>query len=132
MIIHEASHLSFGFTGRNARVVPDEVFRYKQYVLPPGTPVSMTTLYIHTAEDIFTDLWTFNLDRFLGREQTERRKYMMFMGRGLQSDPPFSILSALLPFPSNLRFPCNIHLHTKHIEKIFAFFATIILFHEGM
>jgi cytochrome P450 len=81
-IIHEANRLSFGLTGRNTRVAPDEVLRYKQYVLPPGTPVSMTTLCVHTDEEIFPDPWTFNPDRFLGREGMERRKYMISMGRG--------------------------------------------------
>ncbi|KAF2120489.1 cytochrome P450 [Lophiotrema nucula] len=81
-IILEANRLSFGLTGRNTRVAPDEVLRYKQYVLPPGIGISMTTLCIHTTEDIFPDPWTFNPDRFLGREGMERRKYMMSMGRG--------------------------------------------------
>lgn len=81
-IILEANRLSFGLTGRNTRVAPDEVLHYKQYTLPPGTALSMTTLCIHTAETIFPDPWTFNPDRFLGREGMERRKYMMAMGRG--------------------------------------------------
>lgn len=81
-IILEANRLSFGLTGRNTRVAPDETLQYKQYALPSGTAVSMTTLCVHTNEDIFPDPWTFNPDRFLGREGMERRKYMMSMGRG--------------------------------------------------
>lgn len=82
-IILEANRLSFGLTGRNTRVAPDnEILRYKQYALPPGTAVSMTTLCVHTTEDIFPDPWAFNPDRFLGRDGMERRKYMMSMGRG--------------------------------------------------
>jgi cytochrome P450 len=82
-IIHEANRLSFGLTGRNTRVAPpEEVLRYEQYVLPPGTGISMTTLCIHTAEHIFPDPWDFDPDRFLGPQGIERRKYMMSMGRG--------------------------------------------------
>jgi len=81
-IILEANRLSFGLTGRNKRVAPDEVLQYGGYELPPGTGVSMTTLCIHTAEHIFPDPWTFNPDRFLGRERMESRKYMMSLGRG--------------------------------------------------
>jgi hypothetical protein len=82
-VIHEANRLSFGLTGRNTRVAPDgEVLQYKQYVLPSGTAISMSTLCIHTTEDIFPDPWTFDPDRFLGKEGMERRKYMMAMGRG--------------------------------------------------
>ncbi|KAF2649416.1 cytochrome P450 [Lophiostoma macrostomum CBS 122681] len=82
-VIYEANRLSFGLTFRNTRVAPEpEVLQYKQYALPPGTAVSMSTLCIHTNEDIFPDPWTFNPDRFLGREGLDRRKYMMSMGRG--------------------------------------------------
>jgi cytochrome P450 len=55
-IIHEANRLSFGLTWCNIRVAPpEEVLRYEQYVLPPGTGISMTTLCIHKAEYIFPD-----------------------------------------------------------------------------
>jgi cytochrome P450 len=82
-VIHEANRLSFGLTGRNTRVAPEpEVLWYKQYVLPPGTAISMTTLCVHTNEDIFPDPWAFKPDRFLGQEGLERRKYMMSLGRG--------------------------------------------------
>lgn len=82
-VIHEANRLSFGLTGRNTRVAPEpEVLQYKQHVLPPGTAISMTTLCVHTNEKIFPDPWTFNPDRFLGRDGLARRKYMMSMGRG--------------------------------------------------
>lgn len=82
-VIHEANRLSFGLTGRNTRVAPEpEILRYKQHVLPPGTAISMTTLCVHTNEDIFPDPWKFDPDRFLGREGLARRKYMMSMGRG--------------------------------------------------
>jgi cytochrome P450 len=79
-IIHEAKRLSFGLTGRNTRVTTDdEVLQYNQYTIPPSTGISMTTLCIHTTEDIFPDPWTFDPDRFLGKEGMERRKYMMSM-----------------------------------------------------
>lgn len=81
-ICHEANRLSFGLTGRNARIAPDETLQYGPYILPPGTPMSMTTLCIHTDESIFPDPWTFNPDRWLGPAGKERQKYQYGFGGG--------------------------------------------------
>jgi cytochrome P450 len=81
-ICHEANRLSFGLTGRNARLAPEETLQYGPYVLPPGTPMSMTTLCIHTDETIFPDPWTFNPERWLGQAGKERQKYQYGFGGG--------------------------------------------------
>lgn len=81
-VILEANRLSFGLTGRNPRIAPSESLHYGQYIIPPGTPVSMSTLCIHTDETMFPDPWSFRPDRWLGSESTERRKYMFAYGKG--------------------------------------------------
>lgn len=81
-VIAEGNRLSFGVTARVCRIAPDETLDYKGYIIPPGTPVSMTTLSVHTDESAFPDPWTFNPDRWLGREGTERRKYQMAFNKG--------------------------------------------------
>ena len=81
-IIAEANRLSFGITGRNCRVAPDESLRYGSYIIPPGTPMSMSSLCIHTNERIFPDPWTFNPDRWLGADAAVRSKYQFAFGRG--------------------------------------------------
>ena len=80
--IAEGNRLSFGVTARVCRIAPDEALQYKSYTIPPGTPVSMTTLCVHTDERIFPDPWTFNPDRWLGPEGVARRKYQMAFNKG--------------------------------------------------
>ncbi|MCJ1267522.1 hypothetical protein MMC22_007407 [Lobaria immixta] len=81
-VIAEGNRLSFGVTARDCRIAPDEVLDYKGYEIPPGTPVSMTTLSVHTDENAFPDPWAFNPDRWLGKEGAKRRKYQMAFNKG--------------------------------------------------
>ena len=81
-VIAEANRLSFGVTARVCRIAPDEDLRYKEYIIPAGTPVSMTTLSVHTDETIFPDPWSFKPERWLGQKGAERRKYQMAFSKG--------------------------------------------------
>lgn len=84
----EANRLSFGLTGRNARVSPDVPLIYnnsqtcESFVIPVGTPVSSSTILIHTNEELFPDPWTFDPSRWLGPKGQERRKYMIAFSKG--------------------------------------------------
>lgn len=71
-ITQEAHRLTFGLTGRNPRVCPDEAIVYENknelnqtYIFPPSTSLSISTLVIHTDESLFPDPWTFDLGRWL-------------------------------------------------------------------
>ncbi|EIT74394.1 hypothetical protein AO1008_03986 [Aspergillus oryzae 100-8] len=55
---------------------------HKSYILPPGTPVSITTLSAHTAESVFPDPYAFLPERWLGDEGRERRKFQLAFSRG--------------------------------------------------
>lgn len=93
-IIEEGNRLSFGVTARTARIAheplsytPSSYSTYptssaKSYTIPPGTPVSVTTLSAHTAESVFPDPFKFDPERWLGREGRERRKFQMAFGKG--------------------------------------------------
>lgn len=81
-VIAEANRLSFGVTARVCRIAPDEDLKYKEYIIPAGTPVSTTTLAVHTNETIFPDPWTFQPERWLGQQGVERRKYQMAFNKG--------------------------------------------------
>ncbi|KAI8626899.1 cytochrome P450 [Xylariaceae sp. FL1651] len=59
-VTQEAQRLTFGLTGRNLRVCPDEpiVYEYNKalgqtYTFPQGTYLSVSTLVVHTDESIF-------------------------------------------------------------------------------
>lgn len=95
-VIQEAHRLTFGLTGRNARICPSEAVTYtaespaadgsklqQTYTIPPGVSLSASTLLLHTNESLFPDPWRFDPDRWttddseiLGRR---RRAMMSFM-----------------------------------------------------
>ncbi|RAL66792.1 hypothetical protein DID88_007575 [Monilinia fructigena] len=83
--IAEGNRLSFGVTARVCRIAPDETLQYKQYAIPPGTPVSQTTLVVHTDENIFPDPWTFRPERWIGPDGLERKKYQMAFNKGARN-----------------------------------------------
>ncbi|KAL8927236.1 MAG: hypothetical protein Q9208_002412 [Pyrenodesmia sp. 3 TL-2023] len=51
--ILEALRISYGISHRLQRVCPDQPITYGSFVLPPGTPVSMTSVDIHDNPLIF-------------------------------------------------------------------------------
>lgn len=91
-IIEEGNRLSFGVTARTARI-SHESLKYtpsihvssphndKSFSIPPGTPVSVTTLSAHTAETIFPDPFKFDPERWLGAKGRELRTFQMAFGR---------------------------------------------------
>lgn len=94
-VIEEGNRLSFGVTARPARIA-NQVLTYEQseyvttpgplpaksFVIPPGTPMSTTTLAAHTATRVFPDPFVFNPDRWLGKDGKERKKFQMAFGKG--------------------------------------------------
>ena len=92
-VIEEGNRLSFGVTARMARIAYEPLTytpsshvtsanSRKSYTVPPGTPISITTLSSHTAKTVFPDLFTFNPERWLGDAGNERRNFQMACGKG--------------------------------------------------
>ncbi len=93
-IIQEAHRLTFGLTGRNARICPDETIVYthtakgnktRTYYIPPGTSLSTSAFLIHTDESVFPEPMKFDPQRWLIDDQAElahRRRCMLSFMRG--------------------------------------------------
>ncbi|KAJ6036817.1 cytochrome P450 [Penicillium herquei] len=93
-VIKEGNRLSFSVAARTSRIAPGPITytpshpdsnsakTLKSYVIPGGTPVSISTLSAHTASSIFPDPYKFDPDRWLGEEGRERRKFQMAFGKG--------------------------------------------------
>ncbi|KAL6240925.1 hypothetical protein RBB50_012184 [Rhinocladiella similis] len=64
-VINEGIRLMFGVTTRLPRVSPTEALRYKDWVIPPGTPVSQSNYFVHMDSTIFPNPETYDPDRWL-------------------------------------------------------------------
>ncbi|KAL9001945.1 MAG: hypothetical protein Q9188_005103 [Gyalolechia gomerana] len=83
-IVLETLRISYGVSHRLQRVCPDQAITYNYYVLPPGTPISMTAVHIHDDPIIFPDPRTFKPERWLPLETEGARlqKYLVAFSKG--------------------------------------------------
>jgi len=86
--IKEALRLSNGVSSRLQRIDPEKPILFtdkvmkkgKVYVLPPGTPISMTGMLMHTDPEVFEAPMVFNPQRWIDRPGLE--KYLVPFARG--------------------------------------------------
>lgn len=85
-VISEGFRKSYGVTQRLPRVSPDAPLVYKDWVIPPGTPVGMTSIFMHDNPENFPSPQVFNPDRWL-KPDSERRlgKYLVNFSKGTRS-----------------------------------------------
>ena len=82
-IIHEVHRFAHGVVGRLERVSPDAALHYRHWVIPPGTPVSMTSLLQHRDPSIFPEPLRFDPERWLkGKESTALERYLVPFSKG--------------------------------------------------
>ncbi|PYI03028.1 benzoate 4-monooxygenase cytochrome P450 [Aspergillus sclerotiicarbonarius CBS 121057] len=81
-VINESLRLSYGIIMRLPRVAPTETLRYKDYAIPPGTPMSTSTYFVHRDSTIFPDPDKFDPERWIRaaeRGQNLTRYLVSFM-----------------------------------------------------
>jgi cytochrome P450 len=64
-VIQEGHRFSHGVVGRLQRISPDKPLQYRNWVIPAGIPVSMTSLLQHRDASIFPDPGNFDPTRWL-------------------------------------------------------------------
>lgn len=95
-VIQEALRLSYGVSGRLARIAPDEVLKVqgkdhvtvrkdgecmeREWLIPPGTPVSMTQLLLCRDERIFPSPFEFRPERWI--EEPGLGKFQVAFNKG--------------------------------------------------
>ena len=86
-VIHESLRLSYGVAHRLARVSPDTALKYGDWVIPPGVPVSMTSVMMHNNTVIFPEPEKFRPERWLPKETDGQRllKYLVPFAKGSRS-----------------------------------------------
>ena len=81
-VISEGLRLSYGTIHRLQRVHPDNVLTYGDWIIPPGTPVGMSPIFMPHDPAIFPDPWIFDPSRFIGPEKEKRQRNLFNFGRG--------------------------------------------------
>ncbi|KAL8693001.1 MAG: hypothetical protein Q9218_002090 [Villophora microphyllina] len=87
-IWYETLRMFSGISQRSQRIFPYDALRYKQYTIPPNTPVGMTGMHIHMDPNIFSDPHIFDPERWLPLESEESarlQKYLVAFGAGSRS-----------------------------------------------
>ena len=82
-VMNETLRISYGSTHRQQRIFPSRTVQYKEYFIPPGTPISMTALHIHDNPRIFPDPYKFDPSRWQG--PSAPFKYLVPFSRGSRS-----------------------------------------------
>ena len=84
-VVSEGHRMTHGVAHRLPRVSPKEPIMFKEWVIPPGTPVSMTHMLTHQNASIFSDPFTFRPERWIGPEAKELNKFLTPFGKGTRS-----------------------------------------------
>ena len=82
-VVNEGFRISYGVVHRLQRVSPDAALIYHDYAIPPGTPVGMTSIFMHENAKIFPDPKVFKPERWLDpAEKTRLGKYLVNFSKG--------------------------------------------------
>ena len=84
-VITEGLRLSYGASHRLQRISPDVALQYKEWKIPRGTPVGMTSVLIHNNPAIFPKPKKFNPERWLQPSAPQLRKYLVSFSKGSRS-----------------------------------------------
>ena len=79
-VLMEGLRLMPGICTRMARIAPDRDLQYKDWRIPAGTPVGMTTLLMHLDETVYSEAHKFEPERWMDIETRKRadRTYAPF------------------------------------------------------
>ncbi|KAH8897428.1 trichodiene oxygenase [Thozetella sp. PMI_491] len=71
-VLKEGMRMSPATASRGARVAPDRDTFYREWRIPAGTPVSMTSIMLHADESQFPEPLRFNPDRWMDSSSGDR------------------------------------------------------------
>nr|AAM48844.1 cytochrome P450 [Fusarium boothii]AAM48964.1 cytochrome P450 [Fusarium boothii]AAM48972.1 cytochrome P450 [Fusarium boothii]AAM48988.1 cytochrome P450 [Fusarium boothii] len=83
-VIHEGFRLAFGPISRSGRVATQENLKYKEHVIPAGTPISQSTYFMHTDPKNFPEPEKFKPERWIEAQQKgiPLKKYITNFSQG--------------------------------------------------
>lgn len=83
-IVQETLRMFPDVAHRLQRIFPGRSLQYKEWCIPPGTPVGMTTLFIHNNPSFYPDPFAFRPERWLPLHTEGQRlqKHLLSFGKG--------------------------------------------------
>jgi hypothetical protein len=107
-------------TGRLARVAPDEVLKYGDWAIPPGTPISMDHHFTHLDPVLFPEPKKFNPDRWrIAAEMGESyERYFLPFGRGSRMCIGMKYEAPLAPSHDGPRFGAKTLTRMEALQKL--------------
>lgn len=81
-VVHEVHRFAHGVVGRLERVSPDSALHYADWIIPAGTPVSMTSLLQHRDASLFPDPLRFDPERWMGEGGRALERYLVPFSKG--------------------------------------------------
>ncbi|MCJ1465427.1 hypothetical protein MMC07_004045 [Pseudocyphellaria aurata] len=85
-VLLEGLRLSYGLATRLPRIAPDRIIKYRDFDIPPGTPVSMSSMLIHHNENIFPDPLKFDPQRWMGEKKRQYlERYLVNFSKGTRN-----------------------------------------------
>ena len=84
-VVNEGYRISCGISSRLQRSSPHTTLTYNDWVIPPGTPVSMTIYLLHNRPDSFPEPYEFRPERWLVAPADRPDRYLVHFSRGTRS-----------------------------------------------
>ena len=81
-VVLEGFRKSYGVTHRLQRISPDTPLQFREWVIPPGTPVGMTSIFMHDNPEKFPDPYAFQPERWMSKDGDRAEKYLVNFSRG--------------------------------------------------
>ena len=80
-VISEGLRVSYGSVHRLQRVHPDKALTFREWTIPPGTPVGMSSIFFHDDPAVFPEPQVFDPSRWL-EDKEFKQKFLFNFGRG--------------------------------------------------
>jgi cytochrome P450 len=99
-VVTEGLRISNSLSARLPRASPDSPITFREWQIPPGTPVSMTPLFIHDDPRIFPEPREFRPDRWLqGSSKEGSDRYFLPFAKGTRACLGINLAYAELYLP---------------------------------
>lgn len=84
-VMNEGFRISYGVTSRLQRVVPDSDLKFREWMIPAGTPVGMTSIFMHDDPEKFPHPQEFKPDRWTQPESKNLERYIVTFSKGTRA-----------------------------------------------